>query len=384
MPSFTAGSTTPRSFIRCGKRLWRAQRMHLCDRSPTVSTGRLVAGSPVQFSTPLKVRLDLRVQDLQMILYLYGMVFFFHGGSCHKWRLVGCILLKVLFLLRWSFYFEADAQIRGPVFLRLCTPLLHLHHRISSAKGKHILYVYSIGLVIALNFSACFRFFFLNSLFLHLFYSAPQHLLRFWECTVSATRTRRTTQRRNWTCWWWKIFFMGERWHRYINLKKKAFKSAVYNWFDIGVSEKLWQEIWVFFMLTFTVLLTVFVQVFDLKGSLRNRNVKTDQGKESCEVVLLDENLLKLVHDNPLYIRSHCKAILRAAILSDAHFLSSHLIIDYSLLVGRDDVTDELVVGIIGEKMLCYCKIHFGLLFFCVWLLKLLYIWRLYPDFHMG
>ncbi|XP_062861919.1 1-phosphatidylinositol 3-phosphate 5-kinase isoform X1 [Trichomycterus rosablanca] len=88
-------------------------------------------------------------------------------------------------------------------------------------------------------------------------------------------------------------------------------------------------------------------QVFDLKGSLRNRNVKTDQGKESCEVVLLDENLLKLVHDNPLYIRSHCKAILRAAIHSDAYFLSSHLIIDYSLLVGRDDATDQLVVGII-------------------------------------
>ncbi|KAL0963969.1 hypothetical protein UPYG_G00315910 [Umbra pygmaea] len=88
-------------------------------------------------------------------------------------------------------------------------------------------------------------------------------------------------------------------------------------------------------------------QVFDLKGSLRNRNVKTDSGKESCEVVLLDENLLKLVHDNPLYIRAHCKAILRAAIHSDAYFLSSHLIIDYSLLVGRDDTTDELVVGII-------------------------------------
>ena len=91
-------------------------------------------------------------------------------------------------------------------------------------------------------------------------------------------------------------------------------------------------------------------QVFDLKGSLRNRNVKTDSGKESCEVVLLDENLLKLIHDNPLYIRSHCKAILRAAIHSDAYFLSSHLIIDYSLLVGRDDATDQLVVGIICER----------------------------------
>lgn len=67
-------------------------------------------------------------------------------------------------------------------------------------------------------------------------------------------------------------------------------------------------------------------------------------------MVLLDENLLKLIHDNPLYIRSHCKAILRAAILSDAYFLSSHLIIDYSLLVGRDDATNQLVVGIIGER----------------------------------
>ncbi|XP_042323749.1 1-phosphatidylinositol 3-phosphate 5-kinase isoform X7 [Sceloporus undulatus] len=88
-------------------------------------------------------------------------------------------------------------------------------------------------------------------------------------------------------------------------------------------------------------------QVFDLKGSLRNRNVKTDTGKESCDVVLLDENLLKLVRDNPLYIRSHSKAVLKASIHSDSYFLSSHLIIDYSLLVGRDDTTDELVVGII-------------------------------------
>ncbi|NXP57618.1 FYV1 kinase, partial [Chloropsis cyanopogon] len=88
-------------------------------------------------------------------------------------------------------------------------------------------------------------------------------------------------------------------------------------------------------------------QVFDLKGSLRNRNVKTDTGKETCDVVLLDENLLKMVRDNPLYIRSHCKAVLKASIHSDSQFLSSHLIIDYSLLVGRDDTNNELVVGII-------------------------------------
>lgn len=78
--------------------------------------------------------------------------------------------------------------------------------------------------------------------------------------------------------------------------------------------------------------------------------MKTDTGKESCDVVLLDENLLKMVRDNPLYIRSHSKAVLRTSIHSDSHFLSSHLIIDYSLLVGRDDTTNELVVGIIGKS----------------------------------
>lgn len=88
-----------------------------------------------------------------------------------------------------------------------------------------------------------------------------------------------------------------------------------------------------------------------MKGSLRNRNVKTDTGKESCDVVLLDENLLKMVRDNPLYIRSHSKSVLRTSIHSDAHFLSSHLIIDYSLLVGRDDTSNELVVGIIGKSV---------------------------------
>ena len=88
-------------------------------------------------------------------------------------------------------------------------------------------------------------------------------------------------------------------------------------------------------------------QVFDLKGSLRNRNVKT-----------LDENLLKMVRDNPLYIRSHCKAVLRASIHSDSQFLSSHLIIDYSLLVGRDDTSNELVVGIIGKLNVAFSRFH--------------------------
>lgn len=124
------------------------------------------------------------------------------------------------------------------------------------------------------------------------------------------------------------------------------------------------------------------LQVFDLKGSLRNRNVKTESGKESCEVVLLDENLLKLIHDNPLYIRSHCKSILRAAIHSDAYFLSSHLIIDYSLLVGRDDATEQLVVGIIGERR--RRSVFWRLLLGFCFNLFLSRFCRLHQDVHLG
>ncbi|KAK2183696.1 hypothetical protein NP493_299g00022 [Ridgeia piscesae] len=87
-------------------------------------------------------------------------------------------------------------------------------------------------------------------------------------------------------------------------------------------------------------------QVFDLKGSVRNRLVNTS-GKRVDELVLLDENLLKSSIDSPLYIRPHSKFVLNSAINNDTHFLSSHIVMDYSLLVGLDTKRNELVVGII-------------------------------------
>eukprot|EP00058_Branchiostoma_floridae_P013130 XP_002598618.1 hypothetical protein BRAFLDRAFT_118352 [Branchiostoma floridae] len=87
--------------------------------------------------------------------------------------------------------------------------------------------------------------------------------------------------------------------------------------------------------------------VFDLKGSMRNRHVNISSKEMSCDIVLLDENLLKKVLDEPLYIRPHSKTVLTRAITYDTQFLSSHLVMDYSLLVGVDEVTNELVVGII-------------------------------------
>nr|XP_053639883.1 1-phosphatidylinositol 3-phosphate 5-kinase-like [Cherax quadricarinatus] len=85
---------------------------------------------------------------------------------------------------------------------------------------------------------------------------------------------------------------------------------------------------------------------FDLKGSIRNRLVNT-LGKEESELVLLDENLLRMACSSPLYVRPHSKTVISRAIAADTAFLSQQLIMDYSLLVGIDTTANELVIGII-------------------------------------
>ncbi|XP_076228988.1 1-phosphatidylinositol 3-phosphate 5-kinase fab1 isoform X2 [Nomia melanderi] len=86
---------------------------------------------------------------------------------------------------------------------------------------------------------------------------------------------------------------------------------------------------------------------FDLKGSVRNRLVNPDDMCHEGELVLLDENLLNMSCDSPLYIRSHSKAVLNRAIEQDTKFLADNSVMDYSLLVGLEPNSDELVLGII-------------------------------------
>ncbi|KAG7205451.1 hypothetical protein KM043_007441 [Ampulex compressa] len=86
---------------------------------------------------------------------------------------------------------------------------------------------------------------------------------------------------------------------------------------------------------------------FDLKGSVRNRLVNPDETSQEGELVLLDENLLNMSCDSPLYIRSHSKAVLNKAIKQDTKFLADNSVMDYSLLVGLEPNTDKLVLGII-------------------------------------
>jgi 1-phosphatidylinositol-3-phosphate 5-kinase len=53
-----------------------------------------------------------------------------------------------------------------------------------------------------------------------------------------------------------------------------------------------------------------------------------------------------------LYVRDLAPSVLNAALKSDTQFLASQLVMDYSLLVGIDDDTNQLIVGIIGNPKL--------------------------------
>ncbi|OAJ42226.1 hypothetical protein BDEG_25711 [Batrachochytrium dendrobatidis JEL423] len=85
-------------------------------------------------------------------------------------------------------------------------------------------------------------------------------------------------------------------------------------------------------------------RIFDLKGSMRNRHVQST-GKQN--EVLMDENLVEFIYDSPLFIREHSKRLLRASVWNDTLFLSKLNVMDYSLLVGIDSDSNELVVGIV-------------------------------------
>ncbi|KAH9178847.1 hypothetical protein EDB89DRAFT_1901620 [Lactarius sanguifluus] len=87
-----------------------------------------------------------------------------------------------------------------------------------------------------------------------------------------------------------------------------------------------------------------FSKIYDLKGSTRNRHVKST-GREN--EVLLDENLVQSAHLAPFYLREHSKRILRGALYNDSKFLADINVMDYSLVVGVDSEKNELVVGIV-------------------------------------
>ncbi|KAG9062337.1 1-phosphatidylinositol-3-phosphate 5-kinase [Linnemannia hyalina] len=86
------------------------------------------------------------------------------------------------------------------------------------------------------------------------------------------------------------------------------------------------------------------LQVYDLKGSRRNRFVQPS-GKEN--EVLLDENFIEYMSESPFFIREHAKMQLNQSLVNDSQFLQRFNIMDYSLLVAIADDKKELLVGIV-------------------------------------
>ncbi|KAI5637490.1 phosphatidylinositol-4-phosphate 5-Kinase domain-containing protein [Phthorimaea operculella] len=80
---------------------------------------------------------------------------------------------------------------------------------------------------------------------------------------------------------------------------------------------------------------------FDLKGSSRHRLTTDSQPL----AVLMDENLLNLRWETPLYVQSHTGSVLWSCIERDTDFLVANSVMDYSLLLGIDKQT--LVLGVI-------------------------------------
>lgn len=89
-------------------------------------------------------------------------------------------------------------------------------------------------------------------------------------------------------------------------------------------------------------------RIFDLKGSMRNRYLKETGAPGE---VLLDENLVEISLQKPLFIREGGKAMLRQALKHDATMLAERNVMDYSVVVGVDTSGNVerpcLVVGII-------------------------------------
>ncbi len=67
----------------------------------------------------------------------------------------------------------------------------------------------------------------------------------------------------------------------------------------------------------------------------------------SFSQVLLDDNLMEFTKGRPFPLKHRAKMFFHKAVQNDTLFLSIVNVVDYSILVGIDENSHELVVGII-------------------------------------
>jgi len=83
------------------------------------------------------------------------------------------------------------------------------------------------------------------------------------------------------------------------------------------------------------------------KRNSRRHNNENGPVKFNPNKVCMDDNLMELTKGKPLPLKHKAKVIFHKAVMNDTLFLSIINIVDYSILVGIDEDTNELVVGII-------------------------------------
>lgn len=69
--------------------------------------------------------------------------------------------------------------------------------------------------------------------------------------------------------------------------------------------------------------------------------------RRKCSQTLLDDNFVELTQGRPFPLKYRAKVYFQKAVLNDTLFLSIVNIVDYSILVGFDETSHEVVVGII-------------------------------------
>jgi len=68
---------------------------------------------------------------------------------------------------------------------------------------------------------------------------------------------------------------------------------------------------------------------------------------DKSHLVLMDDNLMTLTQGMPFPLKHKAKVFFQKAVLNDTLFLSIINVVDYSIIVGMDDETHEVVFGII-------------------------------------
>jgi 1-phosphatidylinositol-3-phosphate 5-kinase len=58
---------------------------------------------------------------------------------------------------------------------------------------------------------------------------------------------------------------------------------------------------------------------------------------------------MSVIYESPLFVGQYSKRILRHSLWNDTLFLAKMNVMDYSLVIGIDEESQDLILGIIGN-----------------------------------